>query len=491
MLKTLYAKLAFGLIALLVAIGLLYSFISAVVTRSYLEELNQQLNRDLAANLVSDRNLVEQGRLNQAALKETFGLYMTINPSIEIYLLDLEGAILAYSADPAKIKRKRVSLGPVRSFLDMEAPYPLLGDDPRSHDRQKAFSVTPVPSAEAPEGYLYVVLRGEQYDAAERMVRESHFLRMSGWSMAASLGVGLIAGLIVFRLLTQRLQRLSARMDAFEVGEAHPDFSTPTPIDDTADEVDRLAATFEHMAARIRRQIDQLREQDGLRRRLVAQVSHDLRTPMTAIQGYLESLQMKEATLTTNERAEFLRIALGQTRRLSRLIEELFELASLEARERRPDVEPFAVAELIHDVVAKHRLDAEHKNLSLAVADAPGLPFALGDVGMTERVLDNLLDNAITHTPDGGTVHVEPAVVDGFLSVAVKNSGPGIDEAQLPHLFEPFFRVDGGGSDRGHAGLGLAIAKRIVELQGGDIRMDGGIGKETVFRFRLPLAEAA
>ncbi len=152
MLRTLYAKLAFGLVLLLVAIGLLYSFISTTVTRNYLEELNQQLNRNLAANLVADRNLVEEGRLNQDALKETFSLYMTINPSIEIYLLDARGTILAYSADPKKIMRKKVSLKPIRAFLDMDEPYPLLGDDPRSHDRQKAFSVTPVPSAEKPEG---------------------------------------------------------------------------------------------------------------------------------------------------------------------------------------------------------------------------------------------------------------------------------------------------------------------------------------------------
>ena len=190
--RTLYARLVLVLVLLFSAVGLLYTLISSSATRHYLDELNQQLNRDLARNLVADRNLVAEGRLDRQALNETFQQYMVINPSIEIYLLDLQGRILAYSADPGKVKRKRVSLEPITRFLEQAGALPLLGDDPRSHDRRKAFSVTQVPSSENPEGYLYVVLRGEQFEAADKMVRESLFLRLSGWSVAASLVFGLL-----------------------------------------------------------------------------------------------------------------------------------------------------------------------------------------------------------------------------------------------------------------------------------------------------------
>ncbi|MBO6851524.1 MAG: sensor histidine kinase, partial [Marinobacter sp.] len=142
-LKTLYARLALGLFLLLVTVGISYAFLSGYTLREYQASLNQELNRDLARNLVADRNLVDEGRLNEAALQELFSLYMTINPSIEIYLLDRAGQILAYSADPARIKRKRVSLEPIRALLANQEEYPVLGDDPRSHDRRKVFSVTP------------------------------------------------------------------------------------------------------------------------------------------------------------------------------------------------------------------------------------------------------------------------------------------------------------------------------------------------------------
>lgn len=489
MFRTLYAKLAIGLALLLVAIGLVYALISTAATRHALQQLNQQLNRNLAETIVADRDLVTEGRLDASALKETFDLYMDINPGIEIYLLDLDGNILSFSADPEKIKRKRVSLGPIRDFLAMDHPYPLLGDDPRSHERQKAFSVTPVPSARNANGYLYVVLRGEQFDSAEQTVRNSFFVRMSGWAVAISLAFGLFAGLIAFRLLTRRLQRLSGAMETFEEsGFANPPPEVGGKDGKGGDEIDRLAASFSRMAGRIGEQLDQLKGQDALRRRLVAQISHDLRTPLAAMRGYMESLQIKGETLDADQRAEFIDAALAQGRQLSRMVEELFELASLDARERVPEQIAFAPAELAHDVAQKYRLRAEQAGVAIKVEAREGLPFACGDIGMTERVLDNLIDNALDHTPRGGRIEIALAQGDGGIETRVFNNGGAIAQTDLPHLFEPFYRGEGGASRRRHAGLGLAITRRIMELQGGDIRAENLPGEGVAFIFRLPLA---
>lgn len=168
-------------------VGGLFTALSLYSVREYSAAVGQELNRDLASNLVSDRNLVTNGKINHSELERLFELYMSINPSIEIYLLDQAGRILSYSADPAKIKRKHVSLEPIHKLLNNPDAYPIQGDDPRSHDRHKVFSVTPVPSAEHPTGYLYVVLRGEEYDFAEGMVHSDRLLRMGGGALAISL----------------------------------------------------------------------------------------------------------------------------------------------------------------------------------------------------------------------------------------------------------------------------------------------------------------
>ena len=278
---------------------------------------------------------------------------------------------------------------------------------------------------DSPEGYLYVVLRGEQYDNAETLARSSYLLRMSGWAMAASLGFGLLAGLVVFHLLTRRLRRLTERMEQFAQQSIQPEaavcvYSPP------GDEVETLTLTFERMAERIGQQIEQLQQQDGLRRRLVAQVSHDLRTPLASMQGYL--------------------------------------------------------------AMEKHRLKAQNQGVTMRLSLLPGSPLVFGDIGMTERVLDNLLDNAIRHTPAEGRICVSATTEAGRIRVSITDSGPGIAVEQLPHLFDPFYRGGSSDSSGQHAGLGLAIAKRIMELQNGSISAEN-VSSEggSRFSFWLPL----
>ena len=490
MLRTLYAKLAFGLFALLVAVGVLYAFITMAALSQYQDSVTQQLNHDLARDLIFDRNLVEEGQLNEEALKETFELYMTIHPGIEIYLLDGDGTIVSYSADPQKIKRERVSLAPIRRMLDGNPDYPVLGDDPRHPNEQKIFSAAPLPSAEDIRGYLYVVLRGEAYEAAEKMTRDGHLFRISSWAVATSLAFGLVAGLVLFRLMTRRLENLSGLVERFESGGGSEPLSYQPVSRRHPDEIDRLGLTFDHMADRIARQIEQLQEQDALRRRLVAQVSHDLRTPLTSMRGYLESLKIKGEALTDNERAEFLRIALAQGERLSRLIDDLFELAALDAREKEPRPEPFAPAELIHDVARKHQPAADTKGIAIEVDVPRDAPFVLADLAMTERVLDNLIDNAIAHVPDGGTIDLGAAADDERLEITVADNGPGIPDTNKADLFEPFTRGKAG-ETRGHAGLGLAIARRLMDLQGGGLTVHDREPAGVEFVVTLPLDRPA
>jgi signal transduction histidine kinase len=414
---------------------------------------------------------------------------MVINPSIEIYLLSPDGTILSYSADPARVKRRRVSLAPIHAFLEGAGDLPLLGDDPRSHDRRKAFSVTPVPSAEDLQGYLYVVLRGEEFDSIEQMIRGNLLLHLSAWAVAGSLGLGLVAGLLLLHLLTRRLHRLARLMGGFRDSgfTAHVPYAPPPAGGRRGDEVDELGLTFDQMAARIMAQLDELRETDGRRREMVAQVSHDLRTPLASLHGYLETLQLKGGTLSEAERTEFLQIALQHSERLTRLVAELFELAKLDAKETQPQREPFAPAELVQDVLQKYQLRAARQGIRLLMDPAENLPLVHADIALIERVLENLLDNAIGHTPPAGTVRVSLRRDGDRVAVTVADTGCGIPAADLPRVFDRFYQADNRHRGGTHAGLGLAIVKRILELHGGAIRVASVLGEGTTFVFSLPL----
>jgi len=490
MLRTLYARLALVLVLLLVSMGLIYSLLTVSATHHYLREVNQQLNRDLARNLVADRNLVAEGRLNEAKLKETFHDYMVINPSIEIYLLNRNGKILSYSADPGKVKRKHVSLEPIHAFLRNDA-YPVLGDDPRSYDRRKAFSVTPIPSATNPEGYLYVVLQGEEFDAVNNAIRESYFLRLSGWAVAGSLIFGLLAGLLIFHLLTRRLHRLAWLMDNFRLSNLSAYVPYGKAPQRSTDEIDRLGTTFDQMAERIINQLDELKAQDTLRRELVAQVSHDLRTPLASLHGYLETLQLKAATLSMEERREYLDIALRHSERLTRLVVDLFELAKLDATRTPPRCEPFGPAELVQDVVQKFQLRAQQRGIALNMASSGDLPLVSAEIGLIERVVENLIENALEHTPGDGQVVVSLRHAAGRVLVTVSDSGRGIATADLPRVFDRFYQAGNEHRGKGHAGLGLAIAKQILELHHQAIEVRSTPGKGAAFTFSLAVASPA
>jgi signal transduction histidine kinase len=485
---TLYARLSLSLAGLLVVVAILFAVLTVGATRHYLQEVNQRFNRDLAQNLVSDRNLVRQGELDEAALEETFHYYMVINPSIEIYLLDATGKILAYSAEPGKVKRRSVSLGPIRRFLKGDPGFPLLGDDPRSHDRRKAFSVTSLPSPGGPESFLYVILRGEDFDNLDALIQRSYFLRLSAWAVTISLGLGLLLGLFLFRLLTRRIERLGRTMELYRESDFSALVQYPSAKKSRSeDEIDRLGRTFAEMAHRITDQIQALTENDSLRRELVAQVSHDLRTPLASLHGYLETLQMKEGVLDSPERVEYLDIALRHSTRLRRLVEDLFELAKLDARDVRPSIEPVSLGDLAQDVVQKYHLAAQRKGVRLALEGAQDLPLVRADIGLIERVLENLIDNAIEHTPAAGDINVSTQVKGRTVTIQVRDTGTGIPADDLPQIFDRYFQAAGRPKDGQHAGLGLAIAKRIVELHDSSIEVVSRVGTGTAFTFSLPV----
>ncbi len=484
MLRTLYAKLSFTLIALLLIVGVFYTLLSLSSISHYMQETGQKLNLDLAKNLVMDRNLVKEGKLNNDALKATFMEYMVINPSIELYLLDANGQILSYSADPGKVKRKSVSLKPINAFLNGQR-LPLMGDDPRSHDKQKIFSVTPIPDTENPEGYLYIVLLGEQYDQAEQMIRQSLLWRQTGWALIGSLSFGLVLGLMLFRHLTRRLNKLSRNMDQFDINQ----FKQQTFTDEfspNGDEIERLNYTFQKMATRLNEQMVQLKQQDNQRRELVANVSHDLRTPVAILHGYLETLGIKANTLTEEERNNYIHQALQSSVRLNQLINELFELAKLEAHETVPRKESFNLTELAYDVVQKFQLKAAQKEIRLNLHAEDTAIFVDADIALIARVFENLIGNAIKFTPQGKTIDIHLASDGELIITKVKDAGPGIAADDLPKIFDRFYQGEENSNRATPGGLGLAIAKRILELHQGTIGVVSQLGDGAEFSFSLP-----
>jgi signal transduction histidine kinase len=488
--NTLFARLSIALLVIVGLMGTAFYVVDRVNTRLYYEELSQSLNAPIAMYVTDQRQLITNGEPDIESLQELASHAMVINPTAEIYLLDTKGKILGHAMEPETVLHDQVSLAPVQALINGTAHMPIRGDDPRSQSLSKVFSAHPVQSEAGLEGYLYVILGGQKYEELASNIGDSYVGRMSAMSVGGIVLLTLIIGLLVFGLLTRRLKRLDGEMR--RVSESKFELAPELEPTDGGDEIDALTNAFIEMSDRIQEQIEQLKENDRLRRELVSNISHDLRTPLSAMQGYIETLIIKSETMSPEERDKYLRIARKHTVRLGTLIGDLFELSKLDSASVTPHLETFSLPELVQDIAQEFHLESERKDIRLSIDTSSDAAYTIGDIGLIQRVLENLVRNAIKFTPAGGEVTISIAERPEALRVAVADNGPGIPDDDIPRIFDRFYRsVNGEEARSDSSGLGLAIVKRILDLHGSSITVESKVNAGTRFEFELPLCEQA
>ena len=291
----------------------------------------------------------------------------------------------------------------------------------------------------------------------------------------------LLGGYLLARNIAEPIRALAGASQRMRDGFV----DAPLPVMHD-DELGRLAETF-NLASRMAAEMSALKEQDFQRRELVASVSHDLRTPLTSLHGYLQTMQLHADQVPDPERERYLAIAVRQSEKVGRLAQELFELAKLECQATPLQIESFNLMELVQDVIQKYEMAASKRGVVLQARLDNPLPLISADIALIERVLTNLIDNALRHTPVGGFVRIDCLPSAQRVRVVIKDSGIGIAAEFLPKLFNresPLSRqarVNGGG-------LGLLIVAKIVALHGGGMQVQSTLGQGTEFSFDLAVA---
>ncbi|HUI71565.1 MAG TPA: HAMP domain-containing sensor histidine kinase [Spirochaetia bacterium] len=479
--RSFYARISTIFLLLIVVLGAGWVAIAFNSARQLFSAVEQVLNREYARSIAAEIQPMVASGFDENRVRGAIHYMMVLNPMVEIYLLNDAGKILAYFTGPSgKIERSSVDMEPVRKFVASGGERLILGDDPRGATRAKPFSAATLTMGND-TGYVYIILGGERYDATLRMIRQSYILRAGMVALLLALLSTLIVGLSLFFLLTRPLRALSDAVRAFERGES----GRRVRVRGT-DELAGLARSFNDMAATIEADMEKLREAERMRKELIGNISHDLRSPLASIQGYLETILLKDAQLAPEERRRFLEISLKNTASLQRLVEELFELVKLDTRQVQLKREPFQAAELAQDAVLKLKPGADAAGVVLTVEGPRDLPLVTGDIGLVERVLTNLIENAVAYTPRGGSVKVALSQENGPVQVSVIDTGTGIGPDDLSHIFDRFYRADRSRDrSRGGAGLGLAIAREIVELHGGALHVESKVNAGTRFSFTL------
>jgi hypothetical protein len=209
------------------------------------------------------------------------------------------------------------------------------------------------------------------------------------------------------------------------------------------------------------------------------------------MRGYLETLLLKSDELSVDEQKQYLETALSHSEHLARLVEELFELARLDSCETVVYSEPFSMCELVQDVAQKYRLLAEERAVRLETHLNPDAPLVYGDIAMMQRVLENLLDNGLRHTPAGGSISISVDIDSGNVVVKVADTGKGIPSEVVPRIFERFYQQDTTRENYANAGLGLAIVQRILELHNSVIKVNSELEHGTTFTFQMTSSPTA
>ena len=477
---SLSTRLSLVLCALLLASSAAAAWLTIRANRLLEQELVQRLSSDVAEHIADSAEFMDENGLRPDAVRILFDQLMSVNPSVEVYLLDGTGTIVGDAAPSGHLRRERVAVEPIERLLS-GAPPPILGDDPRSDDGHKVFDAARLELGDRPWGYVYVILMGETRDVVAADVAATNVLDNTLLSMAVIAVVAVLAGLVAFRLITRPLRGLASAMQELDVDRLAAAGAPPAAdVREERDEIGILRGAFGRMALRIAEQWRTLRRQDQERREIIANVSHDLRTPLTSLHGFLETLAHKR-DLNDAERERYLATALAQSGKVSQLAHELFELARIEHDASTFEREPFALGDLVHDVVQELGLLAATNEQRLT-ADVPAnLPHVVGSLRLIDRVLTNLIANAIQHTPGGGEIVVALRHVGHAVEFVVRDDGPGIPLEVREALLGP----PAGGGRTADTGLGLQIVRRILELHGSRIELDQS-PRGSRIRFELP-----
>ena len=483
--KSLFGKIALIFLIEILVLSAIQMYLSLTCTFDYYFEKDQKIHASTASNLAG----IIENRFNSGqdftSIKKEINKLRLLNPDAHIFVLDPAGNILATLTDETTVVRKKVDVRPILEFLSIDAPKRMKAifiDDPLHTDKRVIFSASPL-SLPSKMGYLLVTFNVPLNTISWQTIRESGVLQNTSLAAMLTVMMSLLAGFLVFFFLNKRLQIMRNVVNYFKNGK----YDARIPIT-TQDEIGDLGLAFNNMASEFEKYLQSLERNDRMRRELIANISHDLRSPLASVRGYVETILMKDSALSKNERKKFLKIIHKNVVHLNDLVNELFELAKFDAKEIEPAFEPFSIAELAQDIVLKFQPQAETQGINLILRFPKNLPLVKGDIGMIERAVSNLIQNALKFCPGDSTVVLEIEKLPGQIRINVRDNGPGIPAEDLPHIFERFYRVDKSRNRAsGGSGLGLAIVKKIIEAHGQAISVTSSKAEGTVFSFTLPV----
>lgn len=396
----------------------------------------QSLHKELASHMRDDNPLMIGTDYNPKALKSIFHTLMLIGPDFEIYFLDSQGNITTHAAPEGAEIMGKVDLNPIKQFLN-DQPFPILGEDPRNRGEHKVFSVAAIEELGSTVGYLYVVIGSTRHDAIANAQVDTPYIALAGLVLVSILGFALGAYVLVKRSLLNPIERVTKQLQqqAEHDFRLQPDFTRQVP------ELVPIAHSYQMMAKHIQQQFLQLEYQSSHRRQSLLQLSHDLKTPLSSVLGYLETWRLQHP-----ESDPLIDVAFRNCEKLSTQLHSLLDAARKEAPMPNYEYRPVDLGALMAECAETMQSQFSRKEVVLKV-DIDNEIQTVGDKGLLERLVLNLLENALRHSPIGSEVHCQAHLSE--------------DKSRIHFTFVNHIEEEAEG---GSLGIGTKIVQSILML---------------------------
>ncbi len=455
----LFSRILFLVFTLITVLSLTFMCIAYFAVIHFYQASTQLLNKDVAAHIARFTSPFEQDGLNKQKADSVFYQAMVISPSVEVYFLDTTGKVIYYHGAPDEIRLPSVSLESIHEYLVHSGQTYIKGPDPRDPSEPKIFSAAPVEGRSGKLGYIYVVLGSTEYRNVSNMLYKSH---AGGLLVITFLFILLMTILLTvwyvnrLQLNYKKLIGVLGKMEAGDLGVRFPENENNDLIP--------VTNAFNQMADQLQDNVDRLKKAEVERKDFTTNISHDLRTPLAIARGYAETLLMnlENDGIPMSKKKDYSGLIVSNIQTVEHMVQQLLDLSKMEAAGLVLEKQPFVFSEIVQEFIHSVNLTAAEKKISLTIINGENASWISADIRMMERVVQNLLTNAIKFTPEGGHIVISLISEPRELIFQITNSGEAMSASLIQWLIND--KRESTINRPYHHGLGLVIVKTTLQL---------------------------
>ena len=476
---TIFSRISILVFLIIAFLSALFIIITYLASTYFYKSSTELLNRDVAKHIARFTSPFVDSGINREKADSVFYNAMVLNPSSEVYFLDTAGNVMYWqSPDTTIIQLHKISLENIKKFIYSEGSTYVTGEDPKYAGVKKIFSAAQVYKNDKLLGYIYVILGSSAYGNAANMLFSSQVWHLALEAFIVVIVLSILISLYYIKRLQYNYKRVIAVLEQYGSGN----FAAQFGLKDS-NEFAPITDAFNKMTVMLSTSMKKLQKSETDRKDLIATISHDLQSPLSIAKGYAETLLIKNDHLVLPEHREYLKLIQLKIVQVEKMVIQLTQLSKIEEVNFKPNKEPFVLSEIVQETVSTYQLIATERKITLKCAQCKYHVWVNADISMMERVIQNLVDNAVKNTPASGNVQVSITVEDQLLKFTIENSGKSLPDNLLRWVNSSEEEL----SDRpSRTGLGLLIVKKILRLHNISLHVIADENKN-VFSFKVPV----